>query len=354
VVDGLRAHGLPVRRAHELDVAHLLLVDPSLDDVLSLLRDRLDRRGSLWVLTPDHADGAAIRALVRAVGVEGRPLARAAASSEPPTGEQTWAWLTSLPAWGQGPTGGAHRLEPVDDGLSTHHDEVRIHGDGPLASALGGGGGIDAHVVEAPDRALRSLGPSHLALGDLAPLLASEAPVLLPADALTQRPGSAPNAFRGAWLAWHLSRQSERAWARVGPVGPGPRTLGIAGLAPATVRRTLLGCTGDVLLDVDWSSALMAFPHMRPLAGHLVDHPLIRRGKATRAVLEEARRLLQGPVPRDQPLAELGVDSLMAEELRQRLALRFGHTLPPTFLLDHGTAAGVGAALAELSSRKAP
>ena len=57
--------------------------------------------------------------------------------------------------------------------------------------------------------------------------------------------------------------------------------------------------------------------------------------------VEVAAVLGSGPVPADRPLKDLGLDSLMAVEIRNRLAGRLGMPLPATLLFDHPTARGV-------------
>jgi len=328
-------------RADEPD--HLLLLAPSLHETLRIVRARLDRRGSTWLLARDSAEGAATCALVRASGVEGRQLVHAAHASAP-TPQAVWAWLTSQPLPHQGPTAPPRRLEPIEHAPTSPSEAQVTGGRGLLAHALRGGQGPGVRVHDAPDRPLSALHASDLALPSPDEVVTH--PGVVSADHVTQRPGSAPSAVVGAAAAWALAR-SDAPWAIVGPVGPGERVLGISGLDPQVVRRGLLGCQGEVWLDVHWEEALPAFPHMRGLAGHLVDHPVIRRGRAARAVCDEVSRLLgRRAVARDAPLADLGIDSLMAEELRQRLVTRFDVDLPLTLVVDHPTANAIAATLA--------
>ncbi|MEO8180782.1 MAG: SDR family NAD(P)-dependent oxidoreductase, partial [Deltaproteobacteria bacterium] len=65
----------------------------------------------------------------------------------------------------------------------------------------------------------------------------------------------------------------------------------------------------------------------------------------TEAVRTEVARVLSLPsptqVPLDRPLQELGLDSLMAVELRNALGRRAGVTLPATLAFDHPTSAAI-------------
>ncbi|WNI33902.1 type I polyketide synthase [Streptomyces sp. ITFR-6] len=62
----------------------------------------------------------------------------------------------------------------------------------------------------------------------------------------------------------------------------------------------------------------------------------------------------ESAVEADRPLAELGLDSLAAVELRNRLAKMTALALPVTLLFDHPTPRAVAAHLAEQFSRSAP
>lgn len=328
---------------------HLLVLEPDGSLALEAAVARLDRRGTTWVITGDHAEGAAWQALLRVASVEGRQRVHAATAAQP--GADTVAdWLSTQPRPLQGPSTPGWQLDPLEP-PTTDNGPVTIQPDGPLSGALAGGCGPVAVVVEAPDCAVQRL-TSLPTSQELAAITASERPVVLPADPWTLRPGSSPSAMRAAAAAWHLRQQRGRPWLWVGPVGSGPRTLGVAGLDAEQVRHGLLGGRGELWIDVDWSQALEAFPHMHDLAGHLVDHPVLRRGRVTRWVADEVARLLRRPsVPTDQPLADLGVDSLLAEELRQRLVSRLGEELPLTLVIDHPTAAAIGR---WISSRTGP
>jgi len=69
-------------------------------------------------------------------------------------------------------------------------------------------------------------------------------------------------------------------------------------------------------------------------------------------VLQSARSVLGvaagESIPADQPLNELGLDSLMALELRKTLGLGLGLELPATLLFSHPSTEALTAHLAEL------
>ncbi|MCX4246643.1 type I polyketide synthase [Paraliomyxa miuraensis] len=90
-------------------------------------------------------------------------------------------------------------------------------------------------------------------------------------------------------------------------------------------------------------------------ADRLVRLPAEQREVELRAGVQEevARVLAMGSpkdVPVDRPLMDLGLDSLMAVELRNALARRIGASLPATLAFDHPTVV----ALAERLSRELP
>ncbi|WP_460110342.1 SDR family NAD(P)-dependent oxidoreductase [Streptomyces sp. YKOK-J1] len=79
------------------------------------------------------------------------------------------------------------------------------------------------------------------------------------------------------------------------------------------------------------------------LAGRLARLPEPERGERVLALVrEEAARALglrsAASVPAGRPLRDLGMDSVTAVELRNRLAARLGVRLPATLLFDHPTA----------------
>ncbi|WP_405876178.1 SDR family NAD(P)-dependent oxidoreductase [Streptomyces sp. NBC_00005] len=97
-----------------------------------------------------------------------------------------------------------------------------------------------------------------------------------------------------------------------------------------------------------WTS-LLPSPHPGQQAGHGLADRLARLPETERAarvrelVCEEASRALGLPsaqsVRPDQPLRDLGMDSVTAVDLRNRLSTRIGARLPATLLFDHPTPA---------------
>jgi len=78
--------------------------------------------------------------------------------------------------------------------------------------------------------------------------------------------------------------------------------------------------------------------------------PAGRRIERMASLVEaEARSLLSvdGAVRRDRPLNELGLDSLMAVELRNRLGGLAGEALPATLLFNYPTVAALAGHLVE-------
>ncbi|HEX6245908.1 MAG TPA: SDR family NAD(P)-dependent oxidoreductase, partial [Polyangiales bacterium] len=76
-----------------------------------------------------------------------------------------------------------------------------------------------------------------------------------------------------------------------------------------------------------------------------------RRQRAVQLVCEDAAQVLglasAEAVAPERPLSQLGLDSLMAVELRNRIAARFECRLPATLLFDHPTPAALGRHLVE-------
>lgn len=193
-------------------------------------------------------------------------------------------------------------------------------------------------------------------------------------------PGQAAYAAANAWLAAHAAGSGGRvrclgwgAWAeagmfaRLGEAAQG-RLLqqGIVPFASVDGATALLDALGTELpapVLAAWSPrALAERPGgPPPLFAELAPAPTTAASTSpasgdllalTRAVI--ARGLgLSGPeaVDPDEPLHQLGLDSLLAVELRERLAAATGLTLPATLLFDHPTAR---AAAVTLAARLAP
>ena len=86
--------------------------------------------------------------------------------------------------------------------------------------------------------------------------------------------------------------------------------------------------------------------------------PEARRAALLRPVRAEVGAVLGladgDPLPPRQGLFDLGLDSMTAVELRQRLAARFGVELAPTLVFDHPTIDGLAAHLADALAADAP
>jgi acyl transferase domain-containing protein len=119
------------------------------------------------------------------------------------------------------------------------------------------------------------------------------------------------------------------------------------------------------LIDIDWRQFLAANrregeayfeavavrePSAPERVGNLLDEiaaaPATRRRATVLEALEEQARFVLGAadgkrVDVNRPLRELGLDSLMAVELRNTIAARIGQPLPATLLFDYPTIANV-------------
>jgi len=83
----------------------------------------------------------------------------------------------------------------------------------------------------------------------------------------------------------------------------------------------------------------------------------MRRGAISPFVIEQARKVLglssATPIPMRQPLSELGLDSLMAVELRNAVGAAVGEPQPATLLFDHPTSAALVDYLVGLTEQRA-
>ena len=103
-------------------------------------------------------------------------------------------------------------------------------------------------------------------------------------------------------------------------------------------------------------------PDAKPTAKDGLDNlgalsPQMRRTKIAKRVEDEARRLmsLQGrDLPHGRPLQELGLDSLMSVELRNRLNGLVGTPLPATLLFNHPTIEALARCLDEVLHPETP
>jgi polyketide synthase 12 len=107
--------------------------------------------------------------------------------------------------------------------------------------------------------------------------------------------------------------------------------------APAEILRGLvpqapLRVAATAQRKVDAPDALLRLP---PVERQLALRALVR------AEASAVFRLSDRSVPDDQPLKSLGLDSMMALEMRDRLAARLGISLPTTLTFDHPTVAQI-------------
>ncbi len=171
-----------------------------------------------------------------------------------------------------------------------------------------------------------------------------------------------------AWGPWSVG-MAEDATVKANLARQGMRTLPPASAHRALSQLLAVGQAGGVVLDVEWPRMSKALGRLRPpLLSDLLGAPppvgesaLLQRLKATPAGRREAVLLtfLQGELRAVLGLAEppspsagffdLGMDSLMAVELRNRLnaALEQAYQVPNTIAFDHPSLEKLARHLAE-------
>jgi len=161
-------------------------------------------------------------------------------------------------------------------------------------------------------------------------------------DALAQRRrGSGRAAQSLAWGAW-ADGLAAGLQGRLGRVGMGvlAPAQGVALLAEAMTRTDVLLALGATAPRVVAGERVAAERWSERLAGLA---PGRRLEVVQAAVQEEVGRVLGANerLAGDRPLQDLGLDSLMAVELRGALARRFAADLPATLAFDHPTIAAL-------------
>ncbi|EQD87075.1 erythronolide synthase [Saccharopolyspora erythraea D] len=163
-----------------------------------------------------------------------------------------------------------------------------------------------------------------------------------------------------AWGTWAGSGMAE------GPVADRFRRHGVIEMPPETACRALQNALDraevcPIVIDVRWDRFLLAYTAQRPTrlfdeiddarraapqaaaeprVGALASLPAPEREKALFELVRSHAAAVLGHasaerVPADQAFAELGVDSLSALELRNRLGAATGVRLPTTTVFDH-------------------
>ena len=161
-------------------------------------------------------------------------------------------------------------------------------------------------------------------------------------DALAERRrGSGLAAQSLAWGAW-ADGLAAGLQGRLGRVGMGvlAPAQGVVLLAEAMTRTDALLAVGATAPRVVPGARAPSERWSERLAGLA---PGRRLGVVRAAVQEEVGRVLGAsePLATSRPLQELGLDSLMAVELRGALARRFAADLPATLAFDHPTIAAL-------------
>ncbi|HEX4382373.1 MAG TPA: SDR family NAD(P)-dependent oxidoreductase [Myxococcales bacterium] len=147
-----------------------------------------------------------------------------------------------------------------------------------------------------------------------------------------------------------LERQGMSAWsASEGAalfdelLGRGEAHLGVVRFELGAVGRAFAGSPPPV-----WRELIRPQPKKQADGGwvaQLLELPESQRDAFVRAAVSaDVARVLswQGALPEDRPFSELGLDSLMAVELRNELGRRVGVSLPATLAFDHPTVNALG------------
>ncbi len=303
--------------------------------------------------------GAAVRALAES-GVEVRPV-----SLDVRDTAATAALLDAL-----APATIVHAAGVLADAPLLHLDRTRI--ESALGPKLGGAQAVHRHRPEARLLLVSSVATQLGSPGQAAYALANGFLEGLAERRRAQGRAGLAIAY-GPWLGDGMAgRLGAAATSRAA-------ALGVTGLAPDVAAEALLQPGGGglaVLIPIDWTRHPARGPfyerlvaRRRPvaldeawLAGFREAPPRARQARALERVRTEVARVLglAGPasVGPETGLFDLGVDSMTALELTERLEATVGVRLPATFVFERPTVRAVAehldAALAPSTSAAAP